>query len=107
MLVTGLDPVSRMYRLFSKVPTGLDPVSNMFKEHVTTGGTELESLFSFSRISPEREHLISLGDFLLAYVHFRELSLLISVYRKARREEEVVAVLEEMLHACVRRVTFS
>ncbi|PWA89227.1 Cullin [Artemisia annua] len=56
-----VDDLSRMYRLFSNIPKGLDRVLNMFKQHVITGGTKLEPLFSFSRISHEREHLISLG----------------------------------------------
>ncbi|PWA40781.1 Cullin [Artemisia annua] len=55
-----VDDLSRMYRLFSNIPKGLDRVLNMFKQHVITGGTKLELLFSFSRISHEREHLISL-----------------------------------------------
>ncbi|KAL9260269.1 Cullin-1-like protein [Drosera capensis] len=33
--------LSRMYRLFSKIPKGLDPVSAIFKQHVTAEGTAL------------------------------------------------------------------
>ncbi|KAJ0601856.1 putative cullin protein, neddylation [Helianthus annuus] len=33
--------LSRMYRLFSKIPKGLEPVSTMFKQHVTAEGTTL------------------------------------------------------------------
>ncbi|GFZ21822.1 cullin 1 [Actinidia rufa] len=33
--------LSRMYRLFSKIPRGLDPVSSIFKQHVTSEGTAL------------------------------------------------------------------
>ncbi|PIA61546.1 hypothetical protein AQUCO_00300814v1 [Aquilegia coerulea] len=36
-----VDDLSRMYRLFSKIPHGLEPVSNMFKQHVTAEGTAL------------------------------------------------------------------
>ncbi|KAK9065572.1 hypothetical protein SSX86_014973 [Deinandra increscens subsp. villosa] len=36
-----VDDLSRMYRLFSKIPRGLDPVSSMFKQHVTAEGTTL------------------------------------------------------------------
>ncbi|KAF5207697.1 Cullin-1 [Thalictrum thalictroides] len=36
-----VDDLSRMYRLFSKIPHGLDPVSSMFKQHVTAEGTAL------------------------------------------------------------------
>ncbi|XP_008340823.3 cullin-1 isoform X2 [Malus domestica] len=33
--------LSRMFRLFSKIPRGLDPVSQIFKQHVTSEGTAL------------------------------------------------------------------
>ncbi|KAI3804647.1 hypothetical protein L1987_26348 [Smallanthus sonchifolius] len=33
--------LSRMYRLFSKIPQGLEPISSMFKQHVTAEGTTL------------------------------------------------------------------
>ncbi|CAH1431725.1 unnamed protein product [Lactuca virosa] len=36
-----VDDLSRMYRLFSKIPKGLDPVANMFKQHVTAEGMTL------------------------------------------------------------------
>ncbi|KAL8239057.1 hypothetical protein R6Q59_015624 [Mikania micrantha] len=36
-----VDDLSRMYRLFSKIPRGLDPVSSMFKQHVTAEGITL------------------------------------------------------------------
>ncbi|KAG7028969.1 Cullin-1 [Cucurbita argyrosperma subsp. argyrosperma] len=36
-----VEDLSRMFRLFSKIPRGLDPVSNTFKQHVTTEGTAL------------------------------------------------------------------
>ncbi|KAL6517150.1 Cullin-1 [Orobanche minor] len=36
-----VEDLSRMYRLFSKVPRGLDPVANVFKQHVTGEGTTL------------------------------------------------------------------
>ncbi|XP_022137923.1 cullin-1-like [Momordica charantia] len=36
-----VDDLSRMFRLFSKIPRGLDPVSNTFKQHVTAEGTAL------------------------------------------------------------------
>lgn len=36
-----VDDLSRMYRLFSKIPRGLEPVSNIFKQHVTAEGTAL------------------------------------------------------------------
>ncbi|ONK78652.1 uncharacterized protein A4U43_C02F21040 [Asparagus officinalis] len=36
-----VDDLSRMYRLFCRVPHGLDPVSTMFKQHVTSEGLAL------------------------------------------------------------------
>ncbi|KAK8928873.1 Cullin-1 [Platanthera zijinensis] len=36
-----VDDLSRMYRLFSRIPHGIDPVSQMFKQHVTSEGTTL------------------------------------------------------------------
>ncbi|XP_075486880.1 cullin-1-like [Primulina tabacum] len=36
-----VEDLSRMYRLFSKVPRGLEPVANIFKQHVIAEGTAL------------------------------------------------------------------
>ncbi|KAF9591384.1 hypothetical protein IFM89_004069 [Coptis chinensis] len=36
-----VEDLSRMFRLFSKIPQGLDPVSRMFREHVTNEGIAL------------------------------------------------------------------
>ncbi|KAG4942183.1 hypothetical protein JHK85_046829 [Glycine max] len=36
-----VEDLSRMFRLFSKIPRGLDPVSSIFKQHVTTEGMAL------------------------------------------------------------------
>ncbi|XP_076950361.1 cullin-1-like [Bidens hawaiensis] len=36
-----VDDLTRMFRLFSKIPKGLDPVANMFKQHVTAEGMSL------------------------------------------------------------------
>ncbi|KAJ6962609.1 cullin-1-like isoform X1 [Populus alba x Populus x berolinensis] len=36
-----LDDLSRMFRLYHKVPHGLEPVSNVFKQHITAEGTAL------------------------------------------------------------------
>ncbi|KAF5736967.1 cullin-like protein1 [Tripterygium wilfordii] len=36
-----VEDLSRMFRLFSKIPKGLDPVSSIFKQHVTAEGTAL------------------------------------------------------------------
>ncbi|PNY17822.1 cullin-1-like protein [Trifolium pratense] len=39
-----VEDLSRMFRLFSKIPKGLDPVSSIFKQHVTEEGTALVKL---------------------------------------------------------------
>ncbi|XP_073113915.1 cullin-1 isoform X2 [Elaeis guineensis] len=36
-----VDDLSRMYRLFCRIPRGLDPVSQIFKQHVIAEGTAL------------------------------------------------------------------
>ncbi|XP_022770975.1 cullin-1-like isoform X1 [Durio zibethinus] len=36
-----VEDLSRMYRLYCKIPRGLDPVANMFKQHVTAEGKAL------------------------------------------------------------------
>ncbi|XP_022727593.1 cullin-1 isoform X6 [Durio zibethinus] len=36
-----LEDLSRMYRLYCKIPRGLDPVANIFKQHITAEGTAL------------------------------------------------------------------
>lgn len=36
-----VDDLSRMYRLYHKIPKGLDPVANVFKQHITDDGTAL------------------------------------------------------------------
>ncbi|XP_016700735.1 cullin-1 isoform X3 [Gossypium hirsutum] len=36
-----VEDLSRMFRLFSKIPRGLEPVSSIFKQHVTAEGTAL------------------------------------------------------------------
>ncbi|GLU07429.1 hypothetical protein SLE2022_243890 [Rubroshorea leprosula] len=36
-----VDDLSRMYRLYHKIPKGLEPIANTFKQHVTNEGTVL------------------------------------------------------------------
>ncbi|KAK8340197.1 hypothetical protein V6Z12_A08G086100 [Gossypium hirsutum] len=36
-----VEDLSRMYRLYCKIPRGLDPVANIFKQHITAEGTAL------------------------------------------------------------------
>ncbi|XP_027352113.1 cullin-1 isoform X3 [Abrus precatorius] len=39
-----VEDLSRMYRLYHKIPKGLDPVANVFKQHITAEGTALVQL---------------------------------------------------------------
>lgn len=39
-----VDDLSRMYRLYHKIPKGLEPVANVFKQHITDEGTALVQL---------------------------------------------------------------
>lgn len=39
-----VDDLSRMYRLYHKIPKGLDPVANVFKQHITDEGIALVQL---------------------------------------------------------------
>uniref|UniRef100_A0A1D1Y4D0 Cullin-1 n=1 Tax=Anthurium amnicola TaxID=1678845 RepID=A0A1D1Y4D0_9ARAE len=41
LLDDKVDDLSRMYRLFCRIPRGLDPVAQIFKQHVTAEGTTL------------------------------------------------------------------
>ncbi|KAG5567693.1 hypothetical protein RHGRI_003033 [Rhododendron griersonianum] len=36
-----VEDLSRMYRLFHKIPKGLEPIANIFKQHITAEGTAL------------------------------------------------------------------
>ncbi|KAK9146662.1 hypothetical protein Sjap_006565 [Stephania japonica] len=65
-----VEDLSRMYRLFSRIPRGLDPVSNIFKQHVTAEGTALvkqaEDAASNKKVFVRK--VIDLHDKYLAYV---------------------------------------
>ncbi|KAM0029607.1 putative cullin protein, neddylation [Helianthus debilis subsp. tardiflorus] len=75
--------LSRMYRLFSKIPKGLEPVSTMFKKHVTAEGTTLVKQAEDAAINKKAEKrdvaglqeqvfvrkVIELHDKYLAYVN--------------------------------------
>ncbi|TYJ21789.1 hypothetical protein E1A91_A08G085900v1 [Gossypium mustelinum] len=39
--LSEVEDLSRMYRLYCKIPRGLDPVANIFKQHITAEGTAL------------------------------------------------------------------
>ncbi|KAG5628238.1 hypothetical protein H5410_013456 [Solanum commersonii] len=66
-----VEDLSRMYRLFSKIPQGLDPVANIFKQHVTAEGTALvkqaEDAASNKKVFVWK--VIELHDKYLAYVN--------------------------------------
>ncbi|XP_061349101.1 cullin-1 isoform X3 [Gastrolobium bilobum] len=66
-----VDDLSRMFRLFSKIPRGLDPVSSIFKQHVTTEGMALvkqaEDAASNKKVFVRK--VIELHDKYLAYVN--------------------------------------
>ncbi|CAI0467380.1 unnamed protein product [Linum tenue] len=74
-----VNDLSRMFRLFSKIPRGLEPVSSIFKQHVTGEGTALvkqaEDAASNKKVQPDSVGLqvfvrkvIELHDKYLAYV---------------------------------------
>ncbi|KAK4748496.1 hypothetical protein SAY87_015082 [Trapa incisa] len=77
------EDLSRMFRLFLKIPRGLDPVANMFKQHVTTEGTALVKQAEDAAINKKAEKkdvvglqeqvfvrkVIDLHDKYLAYVN--------------------------------------
>ncbi|KAL9325548.1 hypothetical protein ACSQ67_006193 [Phaseolus vulgaris] len=66
-----VEDLSRMFRLFSKIPRGLDPVSSIFKLHVTTEGMALvkqaEDAASNKKVFVRK--VIELHDKYLAYVN--------------------------------------
>ncbi|KAA3480932.1 Cullin-1-like protein [Gossypium australe] len=66
-----VEDLSRMFRLFSKIPRGLEPVSSIFKQHVTAEGTALvkhaEDAASSKKVFVRK--VIELHDKYLAYVN--------------------------------------
>ncbi|AES82101.2 cullin 3B [Medicago truncatula] len=72
-----VDDLSRMYRLYHKIPKGLDPVANVFKQHITDEGIALVQLAEESA-SNQVNHVklqvlirkfIELHDKYMAYVN--------------------------------------
>ncbi|KAL8121586.1 cullin-1 [Apium graveolens] len=59
-----VDDLSRMYRLFSKIPKGLDPVSYIFKQHVTNEGMALvkQAEDAASNKKAEKRDVVSLQE---------------------------------------------
>ncbi|KEH37311.1 putative cullin protein, neddylation [Medicago truncatula] len=59
-----VEDLSRMFRLFSKIPKGLDPVSSIFKQHVTEEGTTLVKLAedAASNKKPEKRDIVGLQE---------------------------------------------
>ncbi|KAL3380261.1 hypothetical protein AABB24_000747 [Solanum stoloniferum] len=82
-----VEDLSRMYRLFSKIPRGLDPVANIFKQHVTAEGTALvkqaEDAASNKKVFVRK--VIELHDKYLAYVNncFQNSTLFHKVLKEA------------------------
>ncbi|WMV10144.1 hypothetical protein MTR67_003529 [Solanum verrucosum] len=83
----AVEDLSRMYRLFSKIPRGLDPVANIFKQHVTAEGTALvkqaEDAASNKKVFVRK--VIELHDKYLAYVNncFQNSTLFHKVLKEA------------------------
>nr|XP_027189145.1 cullin-1-like [Cicer arietinum] len=59
-----VEDLSRMFRLFSKIPRGLDPVSSIFKQCVTEEGTELVKLAedAASNKKAEKKDIVGLQE---------------------------------------------
>ncbi|KAG5559924.1 hypothetical protein RHGRI_003275 [Rhododendron griersonianum] len=61
-----VEDLSRMYRLFSKIPKGLDPVSSIFKQHVTAEGTALvkqaEDAASNKKVGADKKDVVGLQE---------------------------------------------
>ncbi|CAI8590065.1 unnamed protein product [Vicia faba] len=59
-----VEDLSRMFRLFSKIPRGLEPVSCIFKQHVTEEGTALVKLAedAASNRKAERRDIVGLQE---------------------------------------------
>lgn len=65
-----VEDLSRMYRLYHKIPKGLDPVANMFKQHVTAEGTMLvQQAEEASNSQVLIRKFIELHDKYMAYVN--------------------------------------
>eukprot|EP00262_Sarcandra_glabra_P016332 TRINITY_DN5291_c0_g1_i3.p1 TRINITY_DN5291_c0_g1~~TRINITY_DN5291_c0_g1_i3.p1 ORF type:complete len:745 (+),score=137.19 TRINITY_DN5291_c0_g1_i3:230-2464(+) len=59
-----VEDLSRMYRLFCRIPRGLDPVSLIFKQHVTAEGTALvkQAEDAASNKKAEKKDIIGLQE---------------------------------------------
>ncbi|KAG4956701.1 hypothetical protein JHK85_043081 [Glycine max] len=59
-----VEDLSRMFRLFSKIPRGLDPVSSIFKQHVTAEGMALVKLAedAVSTKKAEKKDIVGLQE---------------------------------------------
>ncbi|KAH9604161.1 hypothetical protein KSS87_010501 [Heliosperma pusillum] len=64
-----VDDLSRMYRLYSKVPKGLEPIGSIFKQHITDEGTALVQQAEDAALSKVFiRKVIELHDKFMAYV---------------------------------------
>ncbi|GAB4851262.1 hypothetical protein Ancab_030558 [Ancistrocladus abbreviatus] len=57
-----VEDLSRMYRLFSKIPRGLEPVSSIFKQHVTAEGTALVKQAEDAASNKKAENVVGLQE---------------------------------------------
>ncbi|XP_028804235.1 cullin-1 isoform X2 [Neltuma alba] len=65
-----VEDLSRMYRLYHKIPKGLDPVANIFKQHITAEGTMLvQQAEEASNSQVLVRKFIELHDKYMAYVN--------------------------------------
>ncbi|KAH9615393.1 hypothetical protein KSS87_019632, partial [Heliosperma pusillum] len=64
-----VEDLSRMYRLYSKVPKGLEPIGSIFKQHITDEGTALVQQAEDAALSKVFiRKVIELHDKFMAYV---------------------------------------
>ncbi|KAF9595882.1 hypothetical protein IFM89_005368 [Coptis chinensis] len=62
-----VEDLSRMFRLFIKVPMGLNPISSVFKEHVTKEGIALvkQAEDAASNRMPEKKEVVGMQEHIL------------------------------------------
>ncbi|MED6138689.1 Cullin-1 [Stylosanthes scabra] len=114
-----VEDLSRMFRLFSKIPRGLDPVSSIFKQHVTAEGMALVKLAEDAASNKKAEKkdiiglqeqvfvrkVIELHDKYLAYVNecFQNHTLF---HKKGGSEKLSDEAIEETLEKVVKLLAY-
>ncbi|KAH9730295.1 Cullin-1 [Citrus sinensis] len=53
-----VEDLSRMYRLYHKIPKGLEPVANVFKQHITAEGTVLVQQAEDAATNQDENHSV-------------------------------------------------